>query len=119
MRWPAGMGLGCSCGSCKTSPSQRGDRVGCGAEGLWVLLRKEEGVWGSGRQVAGMRVAGDLACACPGQLGQAAGPCLCFSHLAFPPSPPLAFFFFYIFPNCCFFFSPSFYLAFLSNLRHV
>lgn len=75
----------------QNSPSQGEHRAECGAEGLWVLLRDEEGACRSGRQVARMRVAGDLACACPGQLGQAAVPCLCFPVLAFPPSPPLAF----------------------------
>lgn len=46
-------------------------------------MLREERACGSGRQVAGLWVAGDLACACPGQLGQAAVPCPCFPFLAF------------------------------------
>lgn len=96
----------------QTRPSQGNCRAVCGTEGLRVLLREGEGVCRSGRQVAGMRVAGDLACACPGQLGQAAVPCLCSPVLAFS-LPRLL-----LFPSC-FFFSPSFHLAFSSSLRHV
>lgn len=93
-------------------PKPEGVWSGMKYRGAVVLLREEEGACRSGRQVAGMRVAGDLACACPGQLGQAAVPCLCFPVLAFFPTR------FLLFPNC-FSFSPSFYLAFPSNLRHV
>lgn len=108
MRWLAGMGLGC-----KNSPSQRESGVECGTGGLWMLLREEERACQSGRQVAGMRVAGDLACVCPWQLGQAATPCLCFPYLTFPHPRLLLFF-----PNC--FLPPSpFYLAFPSSLRHI
>lgn len=75
------MGHGCRYQSCKParvrgSVEQNVVQRGCAAE--------RRGACRSARQVAGVRVAGDLACAYPGQLGQAAVPCLCFPVLAFP-----------------------------------
>lgn len=111
MRWLAGVGLGFRYRSCVTA-RVRGNVEWNAVQRVWVLLRDKEGACRSGRRVAGMRVTGDLACACPGQLGQAAVPCLCFPVLAFPVPASC-------FPPNCFFLSPPFSLAFPSSLRHV